>query len=681
MPRNEARDVVGQVVQAHTIRGDVHVHPEKGVGRRLEDAALVSDHTDWIQLGVHRPIQVVGALTDLPTYIPRDVDAALRPLLAEMQGETPPHSKRFVLLTGPSSAGKTRAAMEAIRAELPDWRFYAPTGPHGLARLTDHELDLDRSVVWLDEIQDVLAQPESGELLNELLTTRRARCLVLIATLRLDAESMMTGSHGRRLLDRHAERLPVARMFSPQETESAKACVGDPVVAYAVNAAADRYGIAEVIAAGPRLIREWDRLRETYPVSAAIVDAAVDCYRAGYTNGLSSEMLADLHRLYLPSASSAESESFKAAFERACAPVAGVAALLVEHDDGRVRAFDYLLDRAGQPSLQSVHADLWQRLGDHATPSLLTSLAMAAKRAGITHMVHEYMRRSVFLECQYRSHLAYELGEEGLLRGFVTEFSKRGHTSVCRAGAEFDLSALLLGHEVTEQRVANSTYRPSDGLVEIGQFGIVGRCRDMERLAMDGHVDQLMTLHRGGDLDATWALMRLFRRRRDLEGLRSLKANGYWDYLTAMIDVLLQASAGRITPEIRRIIRARHVVADWRFPLSWSRELVSSSDELTFHYVVHRRAGQAGLRELVKSLNPGIRGTGARALAEELANSGNMSELRRMRFRSVWWNVRSAGRRQLLNLRAIRGDARVIKLLGRRCGERLPLPHVHSHRY
>ena len=55
----------------------------------------------------------------LPEYVPRDVDAA-------ESGSGPrwrPPAERggFVLLVGGSSVGKTRCAVEAVRALLPDW--------------------------------------------------------------------------------------------------------------------------------------------------------------------------------------------------------------------------------------------------------------------------------------------------------------------------------------------------------------------------------------------------------------------------------------------------------------------------------------------------------------------------------------------------------------------------------
>ena len=73
---------------------------------------------------------------------------------------------------------------------------------------------------------------------------------------------------------------------APRELNRA-AKLDDPWIREALAEIGDRYGIAEWLAAGPQLLRELGRTRTSSdPVeqtAAAIVDAAVDCYRAGYT--------------------------------------------------------------------------------------------------------------------------------------------------------------------------------------------------------------------------------------------------------------------------------------------------------------------------------------------------------------------------------------------------------------
>ena len=87
-----------------------------------------------------------------PKYVPRDIDAAefgIRPWLraAVRQGG-------FLLLVGGSCVGKTRSAIEALRAELPTWWLIHPRNSEELAALaTQLRTPL---VIWLDEIQNYL---------------------------------------------------------------------------------------------------------------------------------------------------------------------------------------------------------------------------------------------------------------------------------------------------------------------------------------------------------------------------------------------------------------------------------------------------------------------------------------------------------------------------------------------
>src|SRR6185312_6505629 len=60
----------------------------------------------------------------------------------------------IVLLVGGSSVGKTRCAVEAVRALLPDWWLVHPAGPAEVAALA--AAPPPRTVVWLDELQRYL---------------------------------------------------------------------------------------------------------------------------------------------------------------------------------------------------------------------------------------------------------------------------------------------------------------------------------------------------------------------------------------------------------------------------------------------------------------------------------------------------------------------------------------------
>src|SRR5260370_19826077 len=105
------------------------------------------------RLGVPAAISLPGAPDEVLTeYVPRDADAAgsgvrAKVTAAEEQGG-------FVLLVGGSSVGKTRCAVEAVRALLPDWWPVLPAGPDQVAALV--AAPPLRTVAWLDELQRYL---------------------------------------------------------------------------------------------------------------------------------------------------------------------------------------------------------------------------------------------------------------------------------------------------------------------------------------------------------------------------------------------------------------------------------------------------------------------------------------------------------------------------------------------
>ena len=102
-------------------------------------------------LGVHDAIHVEEEVPgELPVYVPRDVDGAVR-------AELTANAQRgcFVLLIGGSSVGKTRTLYEAVLAALPDWWLVHPEDAEAIRHLA--EAPTPHAVVWLDELQRYLS--------------------------------------------------------------------------------------------------------------------------------------------------------------------------------------------------------------------------------------------------------------------------------------------------------------------------------------------------------------------------------------------------------------------------------------------------------------------------------------------------------------------------------------------
>jgi len=101
--------------------------------RELKNPVLLGAHpAAWDESG------------QVPTYVTRDVDD--RVVAAVRAGG-------FVLLSGESTAGKTRVAYEAMRRVLPDHHLVAPASRDAVRTVVETVVDLRRCVVWLDDIE------------------------------------------------------------------------------------------------------------------------------------------------------------------------------------------------------------------------------------------------------------------------------------------------------------------------------------------------------------------------------------------------------------------------------------------------------------------------------------------------------------------------------------------------
>jgi hypothetical protein len=122
------------------------------------------------ELGIHSAIVTPDATDDLPVYVEREFDFALRTALA-VQGRG-----CFVVLVGGSSTGKTRSLYEAVHEMAPNWRLVQPAETEELLELKDDPPS--RTVFWLDELQRYLGghPPLSAECVRAL--TRKENIVV-----------------------------------------------------------------------------------------------------------------------------------------------------------------------------------------------------------------------------------------------------------------------------------------------------------------------------------------------------------------------------------------------------------------------------------------------------------------------------------------------------------------------
>ncbi|MCF2525699.1 tetratricopeptide repeat protein [Yinghuangia soli] len=352
-----------------------------GVPLPPPEAWPLVEHADPLILGVHRARSDASAdASPLPPYVLRDVDAELR---VRLQGAA--ESGGFVLLTGDSTAGKSRTAFEGMRAVLADHRVVVPSRAADLRGLVQAAEFSRRNgagvVLWLYDLDNHLGQHG----LDPQMLAALIQChVVVIGTLRDERFDTLRAARahphtlvggaghiealadtGARILNL-ADPLRVPRLWTAAELARVAAC-DDPRLADA-HAHHGPYGIAEYLATGPFLWSEWlNACRPSssggHPRGAAVVASAVDLARAGFSGDIPERTLRDLHAEFLTRAGGMvlRPESFAAALEWATHVRYGVTSLLMPGVvEGTWRAFDYLVDSSARDSASApVSSAVW----------------------------------------------------------------------------------------------------------------------------------------------------------------------------------------------------------------------------------------------------------------------------------------------------------------------------------
>jgi TPR repeat protein len=300
---------------------------------------LVRDLAADELLGVHRAIPLDegadGGLSRVfPTYVPRRVDARLRAYL-----EAARDHGGFALLVGDSATGKTRAALEAVKAVLPGWRMVRPVDGEMLRTMRRQRIDLSRSVLWLDEIQRFLVdRPLKAADVEAVLADRRHPVIIigtiwpanfdLLSAPAIDGQPDLN-ENSRAVLAKVVERFDVTTEFTAEELQEVeRAAARDSRLAVAASLSAG-IGITRTLAAVPELIHRWRHGGDTF--GRAVITAAVQSRRCGHPEPVPPHVLEAVAETSLTPAqrASADSEWFPKAVAWACRPVRGAVSPLV----------------------------------------------------------------------------------------------------------------------------------------------------------------------------------------------------------------------------------------------------------------------------------------------------------------------------------------------------------------
>lgn len=352
-------------------------------GTALSSLPRVRDCSDPIAWGVHPAPSLNG--DRVPPYVERDIDFDLASLLR-------PGS--FVLLTGDSTAGKSRCAYEALISRFGDRFLYRPQDGGDLARGMAH-LEKGNLTIWLDDLERFLSPPAvTGEMIDAALQAGA----VVIGTIRAEQLSlvsprMMPGQNSQLQASLRNSRGVISRShviyldrrWSEQEIARVRG-VDDPRLKDAVRHSSE-VGIAEYLAAGPQLMLDW---RSAWapglnPRGASLVAAAVDFRRIGIGWPIPRQVLLGIHDEYLKQRGGARlrPESTQDAFHWATQPLHATSSLLIPDGDDAYVAFDYLPDAISREHNSPRPPDfIWEYAIETLPPKALHFIGHKAEEFG-----------------------------------------------------------------------------------------------------------------------------------------------------------------------------------------------------------------------------------------------------------------------------------------------------------
>ncbi|MEU1287969.1 hypothetical protein [Kitasatospora sp. NPDC005856] len=373
---------------------------------------------DWQpeRLGVHAaiadPLRTAAKGFVLPAYIPRRHDHELRDLLTDAASGTDPV---LLVLSGYSCTGKTRTAYEAVAACLADWTLAYPKDADSLCRLLVGDALGTRTVLWLNDAQELLAG-HGGETAAAALRRRLEQPgpLVIIATLWPNHQDGLTAHQNDAARDRHSQAralLTAARVITVPTAFDNSALgqlheTDDGSLAVAARTAPDG-SITQTLAGGPALVQWYeqaDGAQNCY--GKAVVTAAMDARRLGHTSPLPLTLLQAAAPGYLTDAqrAAAPADWFETALTFARTRVKNVVAALgdVAHEHGMgarpgvCRLADYL-DHHARTARRFCFppASFWYAVEQHAaTAADLYELARSAERRGRLRLAAALLRRA-----------------------------------------------------------------------------------------------------------------------------------------------------------------------------------------------------------------------------------------------------------------------------------------------
>ncbi|WP_433431909.1 tetratricopeptide repeat protein [Nonomuraea sp. CA-141351] len=323
-------------------------------------------------------------------YVPREPDDTQ--IRNALSASGPPYP--FVLVWGNTKAGKSRTTAEAIRAVFAEHTtVLLPASGTALAELALSEDTLSfgegPTVVYLDDI--TVADLEA---LTPAVLDAVACQAVLVATMTAGRRGQILKSGtditriARTALSRtHRDGQGHELVFRPPtdaEREHAEALYPGETF---------RGSIAETLVGATELFAKYKAGPDDNPAGYAIVQAAVDCRRAGLSRPVTDAELLRLFALYLPAIRAgvpATSDAFQHGLRTwATVPVSSQVALLtadIGNGEAGWKVLDHIVSADegalfGQAA-RPIHTDLWTELISIVNPSDARKIMYAAENRG-----------------------------------------------------------------------------------------------------------------------------------------------------------------------------------------------------------------------------------------------------------------------------------------------------------
>ncbi|GAA2999188.1 hypothetical protein [Actinokineospora diospyrosa] len=238
-------------------------------------------------MDIHRAITVDRDLPDLPTYLRRRHDDELAAALDEARST-------FIVLTGTSCTGKTRALFEAILShdELRTWSLVYPRTPGDLLAVAATR-PRQGTILWLNETQNHFAGQRGSEAaaaLRRILESDDPP--IAVGTLwpqhwsRLESDNSSVSG----LLTHKTTRVRVADRFSVAEQGAGAAL--DLRLSIAASKSGPDRAVIQTLTGGPALVESFEHPDDVEDrFATAIMSAAMDAKRFTFRSLYTSAFL------------------------------------------------------------------------------------------------------------------------------------------------------------------------------------------------------------------------------------------------------------------------------------------------------------------------------------------------------------------------------------------------------